>query len=239
MANTLQNTIDYIRPFCRYQAADIGVNSQPILGIASLVRNIVLAAPFIWDFNRNEFVSTNPSNSTQIGVQDYIFNIPEFGYLEQAALQDPQGKWWQIDEVLNNEGLAKASVKARPTIIAVQNSDGPILRFSAVPDQIYLINLVYQGVADQFTATTDDWSPIPDSFSDVYNNLTMGYYMDSCQDPRAPQYITRGIAGLIARASGLSEMDKAVFAASYMSYAQAQAVSALSTQQGVQAKGQR
>lgn len=452
MPNSLQNTIDYIQPFCRYQAAGIGQNGQPILGIASLVRNIILAAPFTWDFNRAE----DQSITTVIGVSDYPTTIVDFGFLEKASLQDIDGKWWEFTDVQNNEPLARSSTEARPSIIASQgftqipttdaaivskfqfadfsspttftftipetvevddqivfviegygvgtqpvsvtdslsntyaqvagfhsgsfgtdvynttvttagtatvtvtysagsnvlvqglllrgvgaiqttpaaiafgsatnwqsnaltvtqptalvtfsvgfgppaliadsfesqlsgylastspsivqvdtatltavnpgayqshfvqatsavfvvvlvgfslnaaaDVDAPVFRFSAVPDKAYPIDLVYQKLPVNFTQTADLWSPIPDSFSDVYNNLVLGYYMDSCQDPRAPQYISRGIAGLLARASGLSATDKAVFAASYMSYAQAQAVSALTTQQGVQATGSR
>jgi hypothetical protein len=115
----------------------------------------------------------------------------------------------------------------------------PVFRFSAVPDKAYPVDIIYQKLPIQFLAMSDSWAPIPDSFSDIYNNLTLGYYMDSCQDPRAPQYIARGIAGLLARSKGLSDMDKALFAQSYMNYEIALTTSQLKAQQAVQAQGSR
>jgi hypothetical protein len=91
----------------------------------------------------------------------------------------------------------------------------------------------------QFVTTSDSWFPIPDSFSDIYNNLCLGYYMDSCQDGRAKEYISRGIAGLLARSEGLSSMDKALFAQAYMGFAAAEMLNTLRTQQGQQAQGAR
>lgn len=236
MANLLSDTINYILPFCRYQAANVGTSNQPILGIANIVRNIILAPPMIWDFNRSENTATTLAN----GTQDYTTAIADFGYLEKASLQDPTSSiWFEIPDVKNNSALAKSSTKARPQTIAVQNGTGPVIRFSAVPDKAYPLSMVYQKNPVQFAALADGWAPIPDNMSDVYNNIVLGYYMDSCQDPRAPQYISRGIAGLLARQSGLSEMDKAIFAQSYMTFNSAIMAQTMATQQGKQAQGAR
>ena len=225
---------------------------MPIIGIASMVRNIILAAPFTWRFNRNNVNLVG--NDTPIplgvrqGVQDYTQNIPDFGFLEKATANGPDPdnsnntKSWEFKDVKNTEALASSTTQARPQSISIFNDDGAAnftFRLSAVPNQSYVVNLVYQKVAVQFTATTDAWGPIPDSFSDVYNNLCLGYYMDSCQDPRAPQYIARGIAGLLARAQGLSATDKAVFAASYMNLNAQMVMDQLKVQQGVQAQSAR
>jgi hypothetical protein len=69
--------------------------------------------------------------------------------------------------------------------------------------------------------------------------LCLGYYMDSCQDGRADKYIARGIAGLLARAQGLEQIDKALFAQSYMQFGSAEILANLKTQQGQQAQGAR
>ena len=238
MANSLQDTINYITPFCRYQAANVGTNNMPIIGIANIVRNIILAAPFTWRFNRNAVNLTGPVVS---GTQDYTQAIADFGFIEKATANDGT-KSFQLSDVKNNEALASSTTVGRPQVIGVQNDDGAgnfTFRLFAVPDAAYTVNMVYQKTPVQFAAVTDKWAPIPDSFSDVYNNLCLGYYMDSCQDPRAPQYISRGIAGLLARASGLSHMDKAIFAASYMNFNAAQMLEVLKTQQGQQAQGAR
>ena len=237
MANTLGDTINFIIPFCRYMSANIGTSNQPIIGIANIVRNIILSAPMVWDFNRVE----NSSTTLTANTQDYTLSVSDFGYLERASVQDPvTSKWYEIPDVRNNSALAKSSTPvARPQVICVQNGTGPVFRFSAVPDQNYPLAFVYQKNSVQFTATTDQWAPIPDSYSDIYNNMCLGYYMDSCQDPRAPQYIQRGIASLLARQSGLSEMDKAIFAQMYMNFDAAQMAQSIGTQQGKQAQGAR
>lgn len=238
MANLLSDTINYITPFCRYQAANIGVSNMPIIGIANIVRNIMLAAPFTWRFNRANVNLTGP---VSVDVQDYVQLINNFGFLEKATANDGTTSF-EFKDVKNNEALASSTTKGRPMSIAAQNDDGSnnyTFRLSPVPDKAYTVNMVYQKSPVQFSSVSDGWGPIPDSFSDVYNNLCLGYYMDSCQDPRAPQYIARGIAGLLARASGLTQTDKAIFAASYMTYEAAQLLNTLRVQQGQQAQAAR
>lgn len=237
MGNSLLDTINYIKPYCRYQAADIGQSGQPILGIATIVRNVILAAPFTWRFNRN---SIDLAGIVQ-GTQDYAQKISDFGFLEAGTTNDGTTSR-QFKDVKNNEALASSTTQARPETISVFNDDlqGNItFRLSAVPNAVYTVNMVYQKAPVPFSATTDKWSPIPDSFSDVYNNMCLGYYMDSCQDGRAPQYIARGMAGLLARAQGLSQMDKAIFAASYMNFNAQEMLNQLKTQQGQQAQASR
>lgn len=238
MANLLSDTINFITPFCRYQAANIGVSNQPIVGIASIVRNIILAAPFQWRFNR----ATNSAITTVAGTQDYTQTITDLGFLEKGTLLDSQGKIWEIKDVQNNLPLGASTTQARPSAIAVESDNGSnsyVFRLSAVPEAIYTVNLIYQKAPVAFSATTDPWSPIPDSFADIYNNICLGYYMDSAQDSRAPQYIARGVAGLLARSVGLSQMDKALFAQSYMNFSAAEMLNQLKTQQGQQAQASR
>jgi hypothetical protein len=250
MGNTLQDTVDLIKPFCRYQSANIGSSGQPIIGIASTVRNIILSAPFVWNFNRNNVDLVGNDTPVPLGVrkgvQDYIQNIPDFGFLEKATANCPDGNGgttsWEFSDMKNNEPLGSSTTEARPKSISAFYDDGNFnmtFRLSAVPDQVYVINMVYQKEPIKFTQSTDFWAPIPDSFSDVYNNICLGYYMDSCQDPRAPQYIARGIAGLLARADGLSSTDKAIFASAYMNFQSAEMLNQARTQQGTQALGSR
>ena len=243
MPNSLTDTMNYMLPFCRYQAANIGVNNMPMIGIGNIVRNIILAAPFTWRFNRNNVNLVGSATPPGIakGVQDYVQKISDFGFLEKATANDNTTSW-EFKDVKNNEALASSVTQARPMTISAFNDDlaGNItFRLSAVPDSAYTINLVYQKAPVQFTTVTDSWFPIPDSFSDVYNNLCLGYYMDSCQDSRAPQYIARGIAGLLSRAQGLSAMDKAIFAASYLNFNAQTMLEMMKTQQGQQAQAAR
>jgi len=238
MGNTLQDTANFMTPFCRYQSANIGVSNMPMIGIANIVRNVILAAPFTWRFNRN---SVNLTGPVVKGTQDYTQSITDFGFIEKVTANDGT-KSFELSDVKNNQALASSVTQARPQVISVQNDDSAFnltFRLSGVPDASYTVNLVYQKAPIQFTAMTDLWAPIPDSFSDVYYNMCLGYYMDSCQDPRAPQYIARGVAGLLARAQGLTHTDKMIFAASYMQFNASQMLEILKTQQGQMAQGQR
>jgi hypothetical protein len=239
MSNQLQDTINYISPFCRYQSPTVGTSNMPIIGIGNIVKNVILAAPFTWRFNRNNVAV---SGGLVQGQQDYNQTLSDFGFLEVASLTDSTGIIWQLTDVFNTTALSLSSVQARPSGVAVQTDNGSggfTFRFSAVPDGAYPCNLVYQKLPVNFVNLTDLWSPIPDSFSDVYNNLSLGYYMDSCQDPRAKEYIARGIAGLLARAQGLTAMDKALFAQAYMNFDLQTMLNQLKTQQGAQAQGAR
>jgi len=105
--------------------------------------------------------------------------------------------------------------------------------------QLVLVNAggVLETPVVQAVAINSSWSPIPDSFSDIYNNFCLGYFMDSCQDPRGTGYIARGGAALLAKAEGLSEMDRAIFMQSFLNLDAAQIVNQLKTQQGRQASG--
>lgn len=251
MPNALQDTANYITPFCRYQSPNVGTNNMPMVGFANIVRNIILAAPFTWRFNRKVNTFMTGQNGLVKGQQDYPIQINDLGFIENVSITDPTIipggtantiNTWSLKDVLNNQALPASTTEARPESVSIHSDDGAgniVLRFSAVPNKPYNVTIVYQKAPVQFAAMTDAWAPIPDSFTDVYNNLCMGYFMDSCQDPRAKEYIVRGIAGLLARAQGLTQMDKAIFAASYMNFSAQQLLNMLETQRDSQAKGVR
>jgi hypothetical protein len=235
MANTLQTTIDFIQPYCRYTAANIGINNGPIIGIANVVKNIILAAPFTWNFNRADTTIT-----TVQGTSDYTAALTTLGFVEKASVADGSGNTWQLTDILNEESLVHSVVQARPSALCVYQNTGSsvVWRLSATPDAVYTIYVTYQSLSTQFTSVSNTWAPIPDAFSDVYNNLCLGYYMDAYQDPRGQQYIARGAARLLARSTGLQEMDKAIFAQTYMNFDMNQLLNQLKTQQAVQAHAQ-
>jgi hypothetical protein len=243
MALTLQDTINFSRPFVRYMDLSIGTSLNPAVNIATIVRNIILSAPFTWRFNR----AVDTSITTVIGTQDYTVAISDFGFLEKCTLTDAQGNIFEVTDILNTQPLGKSADKQRPDAISVLMQTEALsppgttytFRFMGVPDAVYTGTQTYQKLPVIFTALSDAWAPIPDQFSDIFNNLFLGYAMDSCQDPRAAQYIARGGAALLAKAEGLSEMDKAIFMQSFLNLDAAQIVNQLQAQQGVQSRGQK
>ena len=68
------------------------------------------------------------------------------------------------------------------------------------------------GVAETITAYANnfDWSPIPDSYRDIYNNLFLSEMM--WDDPqRAQIHRQRGVGAFLAKAQGLNAMQKDAF----------------------------
>lgn len=74
------------------------------------------------------------------------------------------------------------------------------------------------GIAETIPAYANNftWDPIPDSYSDVYNNLFLSEIMAMVDDARAQLYRQRGVAALLSKASGLSEMQKNAFAQQWL-----------------------
>ncbi len=103
-----------------------------------------------WLWNRYEDSST----STQQNVQDYTIALTNFGWLEKASLTDPAGKVWEVKDVYNTNTLSvQTQPTQRPSAIAVISSVPGVsikIRFLGVPDQVYKINLTYQGASIQF-----------------------------------------------------------------------------------------
>jgi hypothetical protein len=81
------------------------------------------------------------------------------------------------------------------------------------------------------------WDPIPDQYADVFNNLFLSEAMAMVDDARATQYRQRGVAALLAKASGLTEMQKNAFAQQWLARDVERQSTLAKTQQGTQARG--
>jgi hypothetical protein len=141
LLNNLSTSVAFSKPFLAGVSLFAWNNSEPACSVQQLVRNIILGAPYIWPWNRSNFPLTITTAN-----QDYPVSIPNFGFLEKGSLQDSTGKFYQIPTVYNTTGLAVSTTKARPMTISIETNDGNgnlLLRFSAVPDQSYTVNLVY------------------------------------------------------------------------------------------------
>lgn len=313
MATTLQNSIDFARPFLHYAPLTVGTANNPAIGIANLVLSIILSPPLCWPTNRSS-VSFN----TVLGQQDYVVfpgagspPVSDFGFAESASLRPMgnstavagngttatitmansfkqgdkftntgfthtafnvsgsiasatptqftyvssvvqtsaadttgvtvAGQSKEIGKIHNNSAVSISSDTARPNDICVFGNDGAgniTFRFISIPDTAYKVTVNYQKAPVLFTSLSSTWGPaLPDSYSDIFNNFFLGYAMDTTGDPRAAGYIARGGAALLAKAEGLTEMEKAVFMAAYLNLDAAQIVNQIRTQQGAQARG--
>lgn len=87
-------------------------------------------------------------------------------------------------------------------------------------------------------ATNFDWSPVPDSFVDVYNNLFLSEALAMVDDARAQIYRARGVAAFLSKAQGLTETQKNAFVQQWMARNGESIANGMRTQQGMGARGQ-
>jgi hypothetical protein len=90
------------------------------------------------------------------------------------------------------------------------------------------------GIAETASAYANNfsWDPIPNQYSDVYNNLFLSEAMAAVDDARAQLYRQRGIAAFLAKASGLTEMQKNAFIQQWLQRSVERAEVSGGTQQG-------
>lgn len=236
MANTLQSTINSALPFVYYAPLNAGTNNEPAVSIANTIRNSMLSPPMTWNFNRVE----DSSQQTTVNGQDYTYTKTDFGFLEKASLIDSTGKVFEIKDVYNTAALSQGGDQQRPSAIAViLNTPGTSfkIRFMGIPDAVYTIVLTYQKLPVQFAALSDPWAPIPDFYSDIYNNLFLGEALAVSDDLRSEIYRRRGVAAFLAKAEGLTDTQKNIFAQQWLNRSREDASVVLKLQQGVQARG--
>src|ERR1700693_66696 len=128
----------------------------------------------------------------------------------------------------------------QPALIVNFNSavnNGSFNIVSVTPTTLILANP--NGVAEttEAFAINHSWYPIPDSFMDIFNNLFLAEAMDVV-DATGQYYRQRGIAALLSKAEGLTEMQTNAFLAQWVSRGSSQMMGAkLRTQQGSDARG--
>lgn len=309
---TLTQTIQWAQSFIEFAPLTAGLNNEPAVTIASMVRNTILNAPFTWAWNR----ASNSSLTISQGTQDYTVALTDFGYLEKVSLTDANNNVIEVKDIYNTQALGVSDITAgkgqRPLAVAVLGVNygtNVTLRFMGAPNATYTVTLIYQKLAIPFgsygitsvatavagnstytgiftastfpagaiatitgfatsanngsfsvvscTATTlivanpsgvsqsatasafnGNWAPIPDSYMDIYNNLFIAEAFQAVDDWQiSAQYRQRGIAALLSKAEGLTEMQKSDFLAQYLSRNAQELVSQLRSQMGSQARG--
>ncbi len=87
------------------------------------------------------------------------------------------------------------------------------------------------------TAINENWGPIPDSYSDIYNNLFLGEAFAAVDETRSQVYRQLVVVSFLGKQEGLTDTQKNIFAAQWMAQGREWAWSNLKLQQGVQASG--
>lgn len=80
------------------------------------------------------------------------------------------------------------------------------------------------------------WFPIPDQYSDIYNNLFLAEVLSLFDDPREQLYRQRGIAAFLSKAAGLSDMQKNWFLDQWLKRGRQRQAAGLGEQMGTQGR---
>jgi hypothetical protein len=224
-------------PFLNYQPVNIS-NGEPAITAANLTKQTMLGAPFKWPWNRGELHIELDPNATA-WEQDYLFELDDFAFLERIWLTDPTtGK---VNEITNiAQSLAAESAVKRPSSAAMQlvDDDGFVsLRLNTLPDLAYLIDGHYQRAPVLMTSLANQWKPIPDHLSYIYDWGFLGFVSLLTKDARAPIFLGKFTSHLLGAQDGLTALQRNIFLGNFLELMSQQGREQLNTQQGAQARG--
>jgi hypothetical protein len=217
-------------PYLGYQPVTIS-NGEPALKAADLTKQTILGPPFKWAWNRRSMTfATN-------GVQDYLVPCTDYGFMETVWITDPNE---QTKEIEVRSTLAKESAIQRPRSAAVQlidlNSGYVLFRFNSVPDVEYQVEAPYQIDPYPMTSMASLWSPIPDTIGYIYD---WGFLAMMCllvKDARFPIFMQKFVSHLLGAQDGLTALQRNIFLGNWLDVMSEQTRTAMSTQQGQQAR---
>ena len=87
-------------------------------------------------------------------------------------------------------------------------------------------------------AINESWYPIPDSYMEIYNNLFLAEMMATADDNREQLYRQRGVAALLSKAQGLTQLQVNAFLAQWSARGSMQELAKqIATQMGAQSRG--
>jgi hypothetical protein len=171
-------------------------------------------------------------------TQDYTLAAPEFSHIEHCSVLDinPATPIWMEMEVKNN--LSLDSKTDRPRFLNPHTEDGNgnmTFRVMPAPDAAYPVSIHVQKAAPRITSINQTWAPIPDFMQYVVNWGFLALIWAFADDPRFQVANQKFLAGLLARAEGISEEDRNVFLNNWNNLTSGQN---MDMQQGKQARGQ-
>ncbi len=141
----------------------------------------------------------------------------DFGWLEQASITGADGKTFQIQFIQSVSTTDSSLSPSRPTMISplLDDNTGTITwRLTPVPDQAYVVNVVYQSAPLSFTSDlTATWQPIPDRFNTIYQQGLLASAAEYAQMDSAPQEWQKFYQQLVGAATFLDQKSKSEWVA--------------------------
>lgn len=108
---------------------------------------------------------------------------------------------------------------------------------SASATRLVVVNPAAVAESAAASVFNGNWSPIPDHFIDVFNTLFLAEAFQMADDARGAQFRQRGVAMLLAKSEGLSDMQKNAFLEQVMALTKQATSGAMRNQQGNNARG--
>lgn len=230
---TLLQSLEWCKRFVFNRQLSIGDFKEPLMTSANIVYQTMLSPPFVWRWNRQ--VITFP---TIAGTQDYS-QACNFGYIENASVQDTSASAAGWTEISPKIDLALNTSQSRPEFISGQLDDGNgniTFRFMPTPDKIYPVSITVQQKPALLTSLNQTWAPIPDEFSFIYQVGLLSWMYHFADDPRAAEARQQFIAHLLSANNGLTDTEKNIFLNNYFSLSLDQMYRSGNLTQGLQGK---
>ena len=180
-----------------------------------------------------------------LGVPDAIYTVtvdyqklsPQFGVYFISSVANHSGANTAYTGAFDPLSFPVGATANITGFVAHAVNNGSFTVVSCTTTTLTLVNGA--GVAETITAyaTNFSWAPIPDQYSDVYNNLFIAEALSLDGDARAQLYRQRGVAALMAKATGLTEMQKSAFSQQWLARDTERQATTLVIQQGNAARG--
>ncbi|HVO91793.1 MAG TPA: hypothetical protein VMT22_03080 [Terriglobales bacterium] len=241
--NNLQSTITWCQPFLKNQPLSIS-QGEPAITIANIILQTILGPPLVWRWNRGSatFTCATVATPPPAPTVDYSVSVNDFGFIENAWLQDATGaSLSQSYELEVKKSLALDTTKARPKYVCDfgdDNAGNITFRVAPAPDANYPAFVTYQKKPVLMTSLASLWAPIPDEYAYLYN---WGFLALACMvisDPRFPIFNQKFMSHLLGAQEGLDEMQKNIFLGNWLDVVKALERAQQKTQQGIGARGQ-
>jgi hypothetical protein len=231
VTRNLQSSALFSMPFIGYQPVNIS-NGEPAITAGNLTKQTMLGPPFKWNWNRSEFHIDLDPTETAWG-QDYLLLLPDFHFMEKLWLTDTAGKVTEITNIASS--LSAESAVKRPSSAAMntQDDEGNVtLRLNARPDEAYKIDGTYQRAPVLMTSLANQWKPIPDHLSYIYDWGFLGFCSLLTKDARAPIFLSKFASHLLGSQDGLTAQQRNIFLGNFLDLMNQSARESMATQQG-------
>jgi hypothetical protein len=215
-------------------------NSEPLSVTSFQQRPFAISAEKIYTSGGNQFVSFRFH-----GVPKYIYTVtvtyqklaPQFGPFFITSCGNAAAGNTTYTGTFDPYSLPTGATATITGFVMNLVNNGTFTIVSCSATSLVLANASGVSEAVSAYAVNPSWSPLPDQFSDVYNWLFLSEVLAQDDDARSQIYRQRGIGSFLAKATGLSEMQKNVFVQQWMRRSANQLTMQQTTSQGNQGRG--